>query len=92
MKPSGGFSFASLDPNPSTPAKKSNKHQRIPSVVLSPSPSTDTPGTTEKDILLTLDVDATRSPVSQLAELGLSTYAETVKNPDFWLRLYAFLQ
>ncbi|KAF4618772.1 hypothetical protein D9613_010023 [Agrocybe pediades] len=92
-KPSGGFSFASLDPNPSTPvSKKTNKHTRIPSVVLSPSPSADTPGAAEKDILLTLDVDASRSPVSQLSELGLSSYAETVKNPEFWVRLYAFLQ
>ena len=79
------FGSGSLDPH----AKPKGRHQRIPSVVLSPSPSSESPGVVEKDIMLTLDASAP-SPVSQPETL--STYHETVSKPEFWGRLYAFLQ
>ena len=64
-------------------------HQRIPSVVLSPSPSSETPGVVEKDILLTLDSGAMPDPV--LPEV-LSTFSVTISKPEFWEKLYAFLK
>ncbi|KAF5378812.1 hypothetical protein D9615_007011 [Tricholomella constricta] len=64
-------------------------HQRIPSVVLSPSPSSETPGTIEKDILLALDSATLPGP---LQTETMSTYGATVAQPEFWERLYAFLK
>ncbi|KAF8652376.1 hypothetical protein AX16_004404 [Volvariella volvacea WC 439] len=76
----------SLDP---TPKPTGHRHQRIPSVVLSPSPSSETPGQQEKDILLTLDAGASSSPVPTET---LTSYHETVAKPEFWERLRVFLQ
>jgi len=75
-----------LDPNP--PAK-SSRHQRVPSVVLSPSPSTETSGHVEKDIVLTLD--STDIPRSVSTE-SLMSYSVTVSQPEFWARLHSFLK
>ncbi|PPQ96829.1 hypothetical protein CVT26_005998 [Gymnopilus dilepis] len=83
-KPFGGVK---LDPN-AKPGGDKKRHQRVPSVVLSPSPSSESPGAVEKDILLTLDADV--GPVTNAETL--STYHETVSNPLFWERLYAFLK
>ncbi|KAG5643396.1 hypothetical protein DXG03_000974 [Asterophora parasitica] len=66
-------------------------HQRIPSVVLSPSPSADDPKNPkqEKDILLTLDpVTAATNPPGET----LSTYEATVAKPEFWEGLLAYLR
>jgi hypothetical protein len=68
---------------------KGGKHQRIPSVVLSPSPSSDTPGAVEKDIVLTLDQGL---PSSISRPESLSTFHDIVADPAFWERLYAFLR
>jgi hypothetical protein len=54
--------------------------------VLSPSPSNDSPGL-EKDVLLTLD--ASPSPI--MPSSSLSTYREVVSDPEFWVRMHAFL-
>ncbi|KAF8893202.1 hypothetical protein CPB84DRAFT_1837334 [Gymnopilus junonius] len=81
------FGGVKLDPNVKAGGEK-KKHQRIPSVVLSPSPSSESPGAVEKDIMLTLDAPV--SPVGQTEKL--STYHETVADPLFWERLYAFLK
>ncbi|KAF5311013.1 hypothetical protein D9619_007899 [Psilocybe cf. subviscida] len=78
--------FGGLGGSLGTPGSSKGKHQRIPSVVLSPSPSNETPGA-EKDITLTLDV--TSSPV--IPSATLSTYHEVVSDPEFWLRMYTFL-
>ncbi|KAH9478630.1 hypothetical protein JR316_0009087 [Psilocybe cubensis] len=90
------FSFGSG--SLSTPAKSSSSggHRRIPSVVLSPSPSEGTPAQerSQKDIVLTLDMDAgviPTSPGSKTKEI-MSTFHDTVSDPGFWERLYAFLQ
>ncbi|KAF8635388.1 hypothetical protein AX15_000391 [Amanita polypyramis BW_CC] len=79
---------------------KRGKHQRIPSVVLSPSPSMSTTDLTgsegatggsgqEKDILLTLDATDVPQP---LHPETLSTYHDTVAKPEFWERLLKFLK
>ncbi|KAF9460023.1 ubiquitin-domain-containing protein [Collybia nuda] len=77
-----------LSLNP-TPGSKPSRHQRIPSVVLSPSPSNEVPGFVEKDILLTLDSSVIPPTVSTES---LSTYGATIAQPEFWERLYAFLK
>lgn len=67
------------------------RHGRTPSIVLSPSPSSDIPGAApEKDILLTLD-SAADVPASLPVET-LSTFHATAAKPDFWERLLAFLK
>lgn len=81
------FGGAKLDPNVKSGGEK-KRHQRIPSVVLSPSPSGESPGVVEKDIMLTLDPPV--SPGGQSEQL--STYHETVADPLFWERLYVFLK
>ncbi|KAG5352485.1 hypothetical protein C0989_002119 [Termitomyces sp. Mn162] len=73
-------------PAPQHPQTPKRGHQRIPSVVLSPSPSGESQGT-EKDILLTLD-----NPSSSVAVEPLSTYGQTVAKPEFWQHLHDFLQ
>lgn len=87
-----GFGSGTLNPQarPSTTTSSKGKHTRIPSVVLSPSPSLDSLRGTgvEKDILITLDSDPLPSPQSET----LTTFHETVSNPDFWQRLYDFLK
>ncbi|PPQ84122.1 hypothetical protein CVT25_003335 [Psilocybe cyanescens] len=98
--PNKPFSFGSGSGSLSTPAKSGGGgggHRRIPSVVLSPSPSEGTSPAQErsqKDIMLTLDVDSgvlPSSPGSNTMEM-LSTFHETVADPQFWERFYAFLK
>jgi len=82
------FGSGSLDPQ-ARPQK--GRHGRIPSVVLSPSPSSDSlRGGPEKDILITLDADRLSSPVQQSETL--TTYHQTVSKPEFWQGLYDFLK
>jgi len=71
-------------------ASRPSKHQRVPSLVLSPSPSSETPGHVEKDIVLTLDSSTISIPSSVSTE-SLSSYGATVSQPEFWARLYSFL-
>ncbi|KAG6824720.1 hypothetical protein H0H92_006071 [Tricholoma furcatifolium] len=76
---------AIVSPKPQHPPKRG--HERIPSVVLSPSPS-PSGEIVEKDILLTLDNPAP----SNVPVETLSTYGATVAQPEFWQRLYDFLK
>lgn len=62
-------------------------HQRIPSVVLSPSRSSENLAEKPMDITLTLD---NTSP--SLPSETLSTYHNTVAKPEFWERLHKFLK
>ncbi|KAG6868079.1 hypothetical protein C0993_007756 [Termitomyces sp. T159_Od127] len=78
-----GTSYFSAPQHPHTPKRS---HQRIPSVVLSPSPSGESQ-VAEKDILLTLD-----NTSSSVAIESLSTYGQTVAKPEFWQHLYDFLK
>ncbi|KAJ3513010.1 hypothetical protein NLJ89_g3191 [Agrocybe chaxingu] len=100
--PPNPFGSAKLDPNakpsrgrhqriPSVVLSPSRgRHQRIPSVVLSPSPSSDSPGSVEKDIMLTLDTTDIQSQA--VPSETLSTYHQTVSQPEFWERLFTFLK
>ncbi|KAH8087156.1 ubiquitin-domain-containing protein [Cristinia sonorae] len=67
-------------------------HTRIPSVVLSPSPSL-TPTADEKMVDIPLLLDTSSIPVTgPIAGPTIeSSYHTTVSQPDFWSRLYTFL-
>ncbi|TFK26571.1 ubiquitin family protein [Coprinopsis marcescibilis] len=83
----------SLDPNVKSSAG-GKRHQRIPSVVLSPSPSNDT-ANEEIPREITLDLDSGNDGVSPVMrdELGLaSTYHNTVAKPEFWEKMVKFLK
>ncbi|KAF7316455.1 Ubiquitin-like protein [Mycena indigotica] len=80
----GKLPTLSLDPPAQTSARK---HQRIPSVVLSPSPSSETVPTIDRDIMLTLDASTESLPAKEL-----STYHTAIAEPEFWARLLAFFR
>jgi len=65
------------------------RHQRIPSVMLSPSSSLESSGAGEKDIMLTIDPGVLPSPVQSE---NMSTYHQTMSQPEFWERLHVFLK
>ena len=81
---------ASLSP-PSSPAEKKRGHSRIPSVVLSPTPSS--PLEKPQDIQLvdgdgfTLSADMPTESASPQ-----STYRAAVSQPEYWEKLLAFLR
>jgi ubiquitin-like protein 4 len=81
---------ASLSP-PSPPAEKKRGHSRIPSVVLSPTPSS--PLEKPQDIQLvdaggfTLSADMPTESASPQ-----STYRAAVSQPEYWEKLLAFLR
>ncbi|KAJ3719047.1 hypothetical protein DFJ43DRAFT_1042816 [Lentinula guzmanii] len=72
------------------------RHQRIPSVVLSPSPSNDddVDTHTKKDILLTLDTSdlGIGSGSTSVPKETLGTYHLTISSPEFWEKLTQFLR
>ncbi|THH26395.1 hypothetical protein EUX98_g7794 [Antrodiella citrinella] len=76
---------------PEQPSKSSRGHARIPSVVLSPSPSLMA-APDEKLIDIPLLLDTSSIPDSgPLSSAGETTYHETVSQPIFWDRLFTFL-
>ena len=83
------FGSGTLDPE-ARPKQGGRKHQRIPSVMLSPSPSLESSGAVEKDIMLTIDPGVLPSPVHQSDTM--STFHQTMSQPEFWERLHAFLK
>lgn len=64
-------------------------HSRIPSVVLSPSPSL-TPSPGEKLVDIPLILDTSSIPASPAA-VSDTPYHTTIAQPEFWEKLYAFL-
>ncbi|KAF9063428.1 hypothetical protein BDP27DRAFT_1393924 [Rhodocollybia butyracea] len=90
VTPSVSSSLLEGSPKPS--GKRS--HQRIPSVVLSPSPShDDLDAQPKKDVLLTLDTtDLALGPGSTVPKETLGSYHVTISSPDFWNRMIAFLR
>ncbi|KAL0959881.1 hypothetical protein HGRIS_011550 [Hohenbuehelia grisea] len=84
--PSSPGSITLVDPTKSTPAGK--RHQRIPSVVLSPSPSSGSP-VFEKPMDITLSIDP--STTGGFPTDSLSTYHATVAKPAFWSNMRTFL-
>ena len=83
------FGSGTLDPEARS-KQGGRRHQRIPSVMLSPSPSPESSGAVEKDIMLTIDAGVLPSPVLQSD--SLSTFHQTMSQPEFWKRLHAFLK
>ncbi|KAF8205385.1 hypothetical protein K438DRAFT_1715773 [Mycena galopus ATCC 62051] len=73
--------------SPAQAAAHPRRHQRIPSVVLSPSPSAESPSASVTDITLTLDTD----PDAGLPSEELSAYHVALADPEFWKKLLAFL-
>ncbi|ESK90889.1 ubiquitin family protein [Moniliophthora roreri MCA 2997] len=67
-------------------------HQRIPSVVLSPSPANDSPSPSPQfrpmDIELDIDDTQTDPPAKEV----VGSYHEVVSKPEFWERLSIFLK
>jgi hypothetical protein len=86
---SSSFGSGTLHPEASSKMGV-RRHQRIPSVMLSPSSSLESSGAGEKDIMLTIDAGALPSPVLQSETM--STYHQTMSQPEFWERLHAFLK
>lgn len=67
-------------------------HSRIPSVVLSPSPSAGSPsGEPEKPLDINLTLDTSTIPTASETPAH-STYHATMSEPGFWDRLYTFLR
>ncbi|VDB91218.1 unnamed protein product [Peniophora sp. CBMAI 1063] len=73
-------------------AGKRRGHGRIPSVVLSPSPSPSMDGEEVKDIAL-VDENGVTLSAEPAAEPGPpdSTYRTTISNPQYWEKLYEFI-
>lgn len=88
--PEGSQDPASLSLSPNPKSQPSRKHHRIPSLVLSPSPSNEALSN-EKPLDITLTLDSTSIP-SSIATETLSTYHATVSKPEFWDRLHSFLK
>lgn len=73
-------------------APKKKGHARIPSVVLSPSPSASSPAD-EKPADIPLTFDTSQIPTaSQTTGQGNSAYHHTIADPAFWERVYGFLR
>jgi UV excision repair protein RAD23 len=65
------------------------RHQRIPSVILTPSPSSVSPST-EKPMDITLALDT--ASIAPMSGDEHSSYHTTVAQPGFWERLHSFLR
>ncbi|KAJ7640695.1 hypothetical protein DFH06DRAFT_1214951 [Mycena polygramma] len=77
----------SLTPSQVAAAAHPRRHQRIPSVVLSPSPSSESPaGSPANDITLTLDAEGGGLPAEEI-----SAYHVALAEPVFWEKLLTFL-
>ncbi|KAK7043218.1 hypothetical protein VNI00_008572 [Paramarasmius palmivorus] len=104
--PSKPSSAAIAQPAPITPSQSATtltsdagpiggggrRHQRIPSVVLSPSPANDSPNPSPqmKPMDIELDIDDPRTTSAREAVSG--SYHEVVSKPEFWERLSVFLK
>ncbi|KAI1794315.1 ubiquitin-domain-containing protein [Ganoderma leucocontextum] len=75
---------------PTPEPTRTRGHGRIPSVVLSPSPSlTPSPGEVLVDIPLLLDASVIPASPSSVSD---TPYHTTISKPEFWEKLYAFLK
>ena len=71
-------------------ATRSDRHRRVPSVILSPSPNTLTPlrEGTPVDVALSLDDEDILSP----AHAQPTPYQNVISSPEFWSDLLGFLR
>lgn len=88
QKPAGGGQITLL-PEP-TQSRTRSGHSRIPSVVLSPSPSLS-PSPGEKIVDIPLVLDTSSIPAAPAAGVPQTSYHATLANPAFWEQLYTFL-
>lgn len=97
-KPAFGTSLSSSLLSGGSPAAASGhtgkRHQRIPSVVLSPSPSNedDLDAQPRKDVLLTLDTTDLALGTGSTTKETLGAYHLTISSPGFWDKLIQFLR
>lgn len=78
----------SLTPEPAS--SKPRSHQRIPSVILSPSPNSLTPmGAEDRPVDIPLSLDSIGPP--NQANIPVSSYQTAVSQPEYWEQLLAFL-
>ena len=71
-------------------SKSRHGHSRIPSVVLSPSPSL-TPLADEKLVDIPLVLDTSNLPTNSGSPAPDTPYHTIISKPEFWERLYTFL-
>ncbi|KAF5380248.1 hypothetical protein D9757_008231 [Collybiopsis confluens] len=82
-------------PTSSSTSSSGKKHQRIPSVVLSPSPANDDDldKSPKRDVLLPLDTnELDLGPSSPVLRATLGTYHLMISNPAFWEKMLALLR
>ncbi|GAW01496.1 ubiquitin family protein [Lentinula edodes] len=97
-KPAFGTSLSSSLLSGGSPAAPSGhtgkRHQRIPSVVLSPSPSNEDElgAQPRKDVLLTLDTTDLALGTGSTPKETLGAYHLTISSPGFWDKLIQFLR
>ncbi|PCH35108.1 ubiquitin-domain-containing protein [Wolfiporia cocos MD-104 SS10] len=89
QKPAETAADIVLLPEPAQ-SKTRSGHSRIPSVVLSPSPSIS-PSPGEKLVDIPLVLDASSIPAAPAASPPNTSYRATVSQPAFWEHLYKFL-
>jgi len=88
QKPAEGETITLL---PEPQQKTRHGHSRIPSVVLSPSPSI-TPSPGEKLVDIPLVLDTSNIPAALAEAAPNTTYHATLAQPSFWEHLYTFLE
>lgn len=78
---------ATLEPGATRPTER---HRRVPSVILSPSPNSLVPlqGGTPVEVALSLDDGDILPPV----QAPLTPYQNVISSPDFWIDLLSFLR
>ncbi|KAH7910113.1 hypothetical protein BJ138DRAFT_1136226 [Hygrophoropsis aurantiaca] len=78
---------------PSPKLGTGHRHQRTPSIVLSPSPSVvSLEPETKPQLDINLTLDTSSIPTASLSPGSRSTYQSTISEPGFWDRLYSFLR
>ncbi|EMD35647.1 hypothetical protein CERSUDRAFT_116388 [Gelatoporia subvermispora B] len=75
---------------PASDSKTRSGHSRIPSVVLSPSPSLS-PAINEKVVDIPLTLDTSNIPSPSTSGPPHTTYHTAISQPAFWEKLYGFL-
>lgn len=84
---------ANMTPTFTTKENLKLGHSRIPSVVLSPSPSSVSPlAENNKPLDINLTLDTSSIPTASSESSALSTYHSTISQPGLWDRLYSFLR
>lgn len=81
----------SMKLDPQAGSGRAGRHGRIPSVVLSPSPSSTSLPLSDNPSPIPLTLDTSHIPTGDQRSL-LDAYHQKISSPDFWVRLYEFLK